>query len=81
MLLSVVVNLYLGNVDISKLIILDVIRELQLLVMQRPPVAASLVSQSQYDVLIQMKSENKSQKKKTEMKSSSMLFSVWEMSS
>lgn len=76
MLLSVVVNLYLGNVNISKLIILDVIRELQLLVMQRPPVAASVVSQSQYDVLIQMKSENKSQKKKTEMKSSSMLFSV-----
>lgn len=76
MLLSVVVNLYLGNVDISKLIILDVIRELQLLVMQRPPVAASVVSQSQYDVLIQMKSENKSQKKKTEMKSSSMLFGV-----
>lgn len=62
MLLSVVVNLYLGNVDISKLIILDVIRELQLLVMQRPPAAASVVSQSQYDVLIQMKSENKSQK-------------------
>lgn len=74
--LSVVVNLYLGNVNISKLIILDVIRELQLLVMQKPPVAASVVSQSQYDVLIQMKSENKSQKKKTEMKSSSMLFSV-----
>lgn len=62
MLLSVVVNLYLGNVDISKLIILDVIRELQLLVMQRPPAAASVVSQ--YDVLIQMKSENKCQKEK-----------------